>query len=105
LSFTADTFPRLLARNAVQFATRTAMRHKDYGIWKTWTWADVAAEVNDFALGLGVLGLKSDEKVAIIGNNRPRLYWSMNAVQSWRYPRARLFRFSCRRNGVCIGAC
>jgi long-chain acyl-CoA synthetase len=84
LSFTADTFPRLLARNAVQFATRTAMRHKDYGIWKTWTWADVAAEVNDFALGLGVLGLKSDEKVAIIGNNRPRLYWSMNAVQSWR---------------------
>jgi long-chain acyl-CoA synthetase len=84
MSVIADTFPRLLARNKHEFATRPAMRHKDYGIWKTWNWADVAAEVNTFALGLGALGLQKNDKVAIIGRNRPRLYWAMNAVQSWR---------------------
>ncbi|MEI8147006.1 MAG: AMP-binding protein, partial [Alphaproteobacteria bacterium] len=59
------------------------MRHKDLGIWKTWTWAEVAGEVDAFSLGLGGLGLKADDKVAIIGRNRPRLYWSMTAIQAW----------------------
>ena len=30
----ADTFPRLLARNARRFATRPAYREKEYGIWQ-----------------------------------------------------------------------
>lgn len=84
MSVTADTFPRLLARNRVEFAMRPAMRHKDYGIWKTWTWAEIADEIDALTLGFGVLGLQQDDKVAIIGRNRPRLYWAMNAVQSWR---------------------
>ena len=78
-----DTFPKLLALNATRFAARPAMRHKDLGIWRTWTWADVAREVRDFALGLGELGLKRGDKVAIVGRNRPKLYWSMAAIQSW----------------------
>jgi len=78
-----DTFPKLLALNATRFATRPAMRHKDLGIWRTWSWADVAREVRDFALGLGELGLKRGDKVAIVGRNRPKLYWSMAAIQSW----------------------
>ncbi|MEM6616215.1 MAG: AMP-binding protein, partial [Pseudomonadota bacterium] len=77
-----DTFPKLLLRNASTYATRTAIRHKDYGIWQTWSWADVEREVERFALGLQALGLTAGDKVAIIGSNRPRLYWTFAAAQS-----------------------
>lgn len=58
------------------------MRHKDYGIWQSWTWAEQMEEVRAFALGLASIGLKRGDKVAIVGSNRPRLYWSFAAVQS-----------------------
>jgi len=77
----ADTFPKLLLRNARERASRVAFRHKDLGIWQSWNWAEVATHVRDFARGLQELGLKRGEKVAIIGYNRPRLYWSMCAAQ------------------------
>ncbi len=77
-----DTFPKLLLRNAKVRGNRTAIREKDLGIWQVWTWADVLEEVKAFALGLQELGLKAGDKVAIIGDNRPRLYWTMVAAQS-----------------------
>ena len=77
-----DTFPKLLLRNAKKFAERPAMREKDLGIWQTWTWADVLDEVRALAIGLAELGIKHGDKVAIVGDNRPRLYWTMCALQS-----------------------
>lgn len=77
-----DTFPKYLLANAQRFATRPAMRFKDYGIWQSWTWAEQLDEVRAFALGLSKLGLKRGDKVAIIGANRPRLYWTFSAAQS-----------------------
>jgi long-chain acyl-CoA synthetase len=77
-----DTFPKFLLRNAEQFGSRPAMRHKDFGIWQTWTWADMLAEVRGFSIGLQALGLKRGDKVAVVGSNRPRLYWSFVAVQA-----------------------
>lgn len=77
-----DTFPKLLLRNARRWPKRPAIREKDLGIWQTWTWAEVLDEVRSFALGLKVLGLGPSAKVAIVGSNRPRLYWTMTAVQS-----------------------
>ena len=77
-----DTFPKLLLLNAAQRGERPAMREKDLGIWQAWTWEQVLDEVRAFALGLRELGLARDDKVAIVGNNRPRLYWSMCAAQS-----------------------
>ena len=41
----ADTFPKLLARNAVDRADRVAIREQAFGIWQSWTWAEVAEEV------------------------------------------------------------
>ncbi len=38
-------------------ATRSGMRHKDFGIWHTWTWAQLLAEVRAYAVGLARLGL------------------------------------------------
>ena len=77
-----DTFPKLLLRNAAVMGSRPAIREKDLGIWQTWTWAQVADEVRDFALGLQALGLKAGDTVAVVGANRPRLYWTFAAVQS-----------------------
>jgi long-chain acyl-CoA synthetase len=78
----ADTFPKLLIRNADVYGARPAIRHKDLGIWQTWTWAQVLEEVRAFSVGLDALGLKRGDKLAIIGNNRPRLYWAMAAAQA-----------------------
>jgi len=77
-----DTVPKLLLRNAKAHASRPAMRHKDLGIWQTWTWAHIRDEVRAFAVGLRKLGLERGDAVAIIGDNRPRLYASFAAVQS-----------------------
>jgi len=77
-----DTFPKLLLDNAKTIGHKPAMREKDFGIWQAWTWAEMTEEIKQLAGGLLALGLKPDEKVAIIGDNRPRLYWGMYASQS-----------------------
>jgi len=77
-----DTMPKLLLRNAERFGSRPAFREKDLGIWQTWTWRDALDEIRALALGLRALGLKRGDTVAIIGDNRPRLYWTFTAAQS-----------------------
>ncbi|MDX1512164.1 MAG: AMP-binding protein [Gammaproteobacteria bacterium] len=77
-----DTFPKLLAENVRRHGDRHAMREKEFGIWQSWTWRELAAEVRALACGLAEIGLKREEKVAIIGDNRPRLYGAMCAVQA-----------------------
>src|SRR6202158_2696500 len=57
------------------------MRQKDLGIWQTWTWAQVLDIVRSYAVGLNRLGLKRGETIAIVGSNRPKLYWSVMAAQ------------------------
>ncbi len=76
------SIPSLLQRNAQQFAAKPAYREKEFGIWQTWTWAEVQDEVDALALGLINLGVNEGDFIAIIGNNRPHLYWSMVAAQS-----------------------
>ena len=76
-----DTFPKLLIRNARLYAGRPAYRHKDLGIWQVWTWEEVLEEVRAYAAGLARLGLKRGDTMAIVGSNRPKLYWSVTAAQ------------------------
>jgi long-chain acyl-CoA synthetase len=78
----ADTFPKLLLDMARRRGDKPAIREKDYGIWQSWSWAEVADEVRALACGLAALGLKRGDKIAIIGDNRPRLYWTMTAAQA-----------------------
>ena len=75
------SIPALLARNARLHAGRPAWREKEFGIWQSWTWAEGAAEIRGIALGFLALGLNRGDHVAIIGRNRPALYWSMIAAQ------------------------
>ena len=76
-----QSVPALLHRNAVIFANAPAYREKEYGIWQSWTWAQTLEEVEALALGLVDLGAKEGDFIAIIGRNRPRLYWSMIAAE------------------------
>ncbi|MDE4097845.1 AMP-binding protein [Phaeobacter gallaeciensis] len=76
------SLPALLERNATEFANQPAYREKEFGIWQCWTWAEIAKEIEALALGLINLGIKEGDFIAIIGRNRPYLYWSMVAAQS-----------------------
>ncbi len=77
-----DSIPKVLLHNAATRGARPAIREKDFGIWQTWTWADVLEEVRALACGLAALGMGRGDKLAIIGDNRPQLYWSMVAAQA-----------------------
>jgi long-chain acyl-CoA synthetase len=78
---TQSTLPRLLRRNAEQMAARPAIREKNHGIWQTFSWAQYWEEVRDFALGLAAHGFRRGDKLAVIGDNRPSLYWAQVAAQ------------------------
>jgi long-chain acyl-CoA synthetase len=77
-----DNFPRMLIEHARLRPERPAMREKDYGIWQSWSWSEVAAEVEALAGGLTALGFARGDRLAIIGDNRPRLYWAIAATQA-----------------------
>jgi long-chain acyl-CoA synthetase len=76
-----DTFPHLLLYQAKVRPDRPAVREKDLGIWQTWTWAQALEEVRSLACGLAAQGFKRGDRLAVVGDNRPRLYWAMMAAQ------------------------
>ena len=75
------TFPRRLLAHGQVRPGRPAFREKYLGIWQTWTWLQVNEEVRALACGLATLGFQRGMNLAIIGDNRPRLYWAMLAAQ------------------------
>ena len=77
-----DTIPKLLLQNAKQYASRPAFREKAFGIWQTWTWQQTKEEIEAFAIGLKELGVGRGDTIAVIGDNRPQLYWAFCAAQS-----------------------
>ncbi|WP_274425920.1 AMP-binding protein [Chelativorans sp. YIM 93263] len=77
-----DTLAKYLLLNAERFRGRPAMRYKDYGIWQSWSWDEQFEEVRAFSIGLQTLGLKRGDRIAVIGANRPRLYWTFAAAQA-----------------------
>ncbi|UCH50131.1 MAG: AMP-binding protein [Betaproteobacteria bacterium] len=79
---TTETFPKLLLEHARVRGDKVAIREKDLGIWQSWTWKQAADEVRWLACGLAARGFKRGMNLAIIGDNRPRLYWSFAAAQS-----------------------
>jgi long-chain acyl-CoA synthetase len=67
----ADTYPKLLRLNAKEYGDEIALREKDFGLWRLFTWTDYQSRVHDFALGMVELGLGRGDVVGIIGDNRP----------------------------------
>jgi len=77
-----ETFPRLMLQHAVTRPRDPAFREKDLGIWQTISWAQAADEIRQFACGLAELGFRRGMNLAVVGDNRPRLYMAMAAAQS-----------------------
>jgi long-chain acyl-CoA synthetase len=67
----ADTYPKLLRLNARQHGSEIALREKDLGLWRLFTWNDYQTRVRDFALGMVELGIGQGDVIGIIGDNRP----------------------------------
>ncbi|MDA7417640.1 AMP-binding protein [Xenophilus arseniciresistens] len=76
------TFPQLLMKHAAERPAAPAMREKEFGIWQTLSWAELAQMVAHAACGLQAAGLQRGEHLAVIGANRPRLYACMLAAQA-----------------------
>ena len=80
---TGDTLPKLLMQQAERFGHRRhALREKDYGIWQSFTWQEYYEHVKYFCLGMVALGLKRDDKISIIGDNRPEWIYAELSAQS-----------------------
>ena len=75
------TFPRLLQKHAAERGDRAALREKDLGIWQSYSWHECREQIRALAGGLASLGFKRGDVLAVIGENRPRLYWSLTAAQ------------------------
>src|SRR4026207_2530830 len=82
LAPTADPFPKLAIRNAQRLAGKVAIREKDLGIWQSYTWSEYLEQARLIALGLAALGFPRGDKPAVVGDNRPQLYWAMLATQA-----------------------
>jgi long-chain acyl-CoA synthetase len=67
----ADTYPKLLRLNAREHGGEIALREKDFGLWREFTWADYQARVKDFTLGMVELGITKGDVIGVIGDNRP----------------------------------
>jgi long-chain acyl-CoA synthetase len=76
------TFPRLMLEHAKARPQAPALREKEYGIWQTTTWRELADEVAALACGMAEAGLSAGQHIVIVGDNRPRLYACMLAAQS-----------------------
>ena len=76
------TFPRLMLEHAQQRGAAPALREKEYGIWQSLSWADLATLVREIACGLAAAGLQRGQHLVIVGENRPRLYATLLAAQS-----------------------
>ncbi len=76
------TFPRLMLDHAAKRPNDAALREKEYGIWQALTWANLVVMVREIACGMAAAGMKHGDHVVVVGENRPRLYASMLAVQS-----------------------
>jgi len=76
-----DTFPKLLLEHAQRRGDRPAIREKSRGIWQTWTWRQLADEVEALAAALHADGFQRGGHLGLLGDNRPRLYAGMCAAQ------------------------
>jgi len=64
------TLPQMLRERARTDAQRIAIRQKDFGIWKPFTWAQYHQRASQFGLGLKALGLPAGGHVGVISENR-----------------------------------
>lgn len=81
LKTAAITIPQLLRQRAAIHGDKLALREKEYGIWKPYSWSHYYETARSAALGLLALGLKPGDRVAIAGENTPEWFYADLGVQ------------------------
>lgn len=80
-----ETWPKILQERATKYDRKNiALRHKEFGIWKEYTWKDYYDRVKEVSLGMIGLGLKPGDKVMVLGYNNPHFYWAILGVIAGR---------------------
>src|SRR4030042_2184299 len=82
ISGNANTIPKLIRQNALEWGNFTAMCKKQFGIWQRYTWNEYYDKVKYMSLGLMSLGLERGDVACIIGDNEPEWFWGEFAVQA-----------------------
>ena len=80
-----ETWSNILQEQAKKYdRKKIALRHKEFGVWKEYTWKDYYDRVKEASLGLIALGLKPGDRVMILGYNDPHFYWAVLGVIAGR---------------------
>ena len=70
------TIPKLFLQRCREYGeNKVAMREKEFGIWRPFTWQDYYENVKQICLGMVRMGLQSGDRVALMGANRPEGLW------------------------------
>lgn len=77
-----DTLPKQLRENAKHYGNKIALREKEFGIWQSISWQEYLTHVQNFALGLYLLGFQRGQFISIIGDNRPEWVISELSAQA-----------------------
>ncbi len=71
-----QTLPQYFLQQVGKYgAGKIALRQKEFGIWREFSWQDSYEQVRDFALGLMVLGVQRGDKICTIGDNDRFYLW------------------------------
>ena len=75
------SLPQWLEHQARRQAKGIALRHKDLGVWQTWTWGQVADEVHRLATALDAHGFTVGATLTILSRPRPQALLAALAAQ------------------------
>lgn len=71
-----QTLPQYLQQQVETASPRkVALRQKEYGIWREFSWPESYEQIEAFALGMSALGLRRGDKVATVGDNDRYYLW------------------------------
>ena len=79
---TARSVPALFAQQVTRQGERLAIRFKEYGIWHRVSWRQYGDEVRRVAAALLAFGLRRQENVAVLAENRPEWLYCHLGIMS-----------------------
>jgi long-chain acyl-CoA synthetase len=80
---TAETVPQFfLHQTQTQPPGKIALRQKEFGIWREFSWQDSYEQVKAFAMGLIALGVRRGDKICSVGDNDRQYLWAFIGLQA-----------------------
>ena len=71
-----STMPTLFRKKAQQRGDKVAMREKEFGIWKSYSWLDYLQRARAVAMGLASLGFEPGDVASILSEDNKEWVWS-----------------------------